>query len=696
MMNEEWQLLLLLVLLHVCAPSSSSPLSVHLVLASLTLTPTAGAAAAATATAASTAAWLRAARWPLTSFRQSWCPCEPMRRSSSCCSYCSSSSSSSRGALWLQMASSKPRPRAPATRPLQRMRQQEYELRVALQQKNRCLYTPLPPQQQQQQLQQRFPVSLQQMRVPLAKQKKQKRWLVEKRTKLAWRQVQQHLQQLPQQLQQQQTLLLPPEQQQEVNTAAAAHDKAIHDAVWRSFIATRVVPRLALLARQQEKPQLEEFEALQEQQQLLLNERRQQQQQQQQDGSILRQVRGMRRRLKASLRRDAGYALSEQQQLYALLGLRVPVEAAEGAEAAAAAAAAAAKAWTLAQQTRQPFLQFLVDLHHVFEQLETLQQQPPQHYCDLLLQQQQQEPHQRDEGDSAEQSAQHQEQQQQQQRRAALRDFLSMTPPTRADRLLADVQAFARLLELEPPAASQEARGLVAALRDLHEENFTRRCSGSSSSRKQQQVQQQEQHAPAQPYQQWRITAAATAAAAPAAAGSSSRQQQQHQQDEVFGAGLQVFEGVVADWTLLPFGPREETAAVAAASYCFCVGRRHRQPRGKAPDAAACVAAAAPRVAAADARIAAVRVAVAALAAAAACVAVLRVAIDSLALLWRRRPPSSSSFEQQQQHECEEQQEVFLQELDGADLHFRQALVTPLMRALREKAVSVLGVKPRG
>ena len=132
----------------------------------------------------------------------------------------------------LHMASSRPRPRAPGTRQLQRIRQQQYELRVALQQKNRCLYTPLPQQQQQQQLEQRFPLSLQQMRVPLKKQKKQQKWLLEKRTKLAWRKVQHHLQQLPQLLQQQQAMLLPPEQQQTVDAAAHAHDRAIYDAVW--------------------------------------------------------------------------------------------------------------------------------------------------------------------------------------------------------------------------------------------------------------------------------------------------------------------------------------------------------------------------------------------------------------------------------------------------------------------------------
>ena len=134
--------------------------------------------------------------------------------------------------MLLQMASSKPKQRMPGTRQLQRVRQQQYELRVALQQKNRCLYTPVPPQQQQQQLEQRFPQSLQQMRVPLKKRGKQRKWLLEKRTKLAWRQVLQHQQQIPQLLQQQKALLLPPEQEQAVNAAARAHDRAIHDSVW--------------------------------------------------------------------------------------------------------------------------------------------------------------------------------------------------------------------------------------------------------------------------------------------------------------------------------------------------------------------------------------------------------------------------------------------------------------------------------
>ncbi|OEH79193.1 hypothetical protein cyc_01502 [Cyclospora cayetanensis] len=161
---------------------------------------------------------------------------------------------SSNTAFLLHMASSKPRSRAPGTHQLQRVRQQQYELRVALQQKNRCLYTPLPQQQPQRLFEQRFPLSLQQMRVPLRKQKKRGRWLLEKRTKLAWRRVQHHVQQLPDLLQQQRAMLVSPEQEQELNAAAQKHDRKIRDAVWRSFIATRVIPRLALLARQQEQP----------------------------------------------------------------------------------------------------------------------------------------------------------------------------------------------------------------------------------------------------------------------------------------------------------------------------------------------------------------------------------------------------------------------------------------------------------
>ncbi|KAL8439601.1 hypothetical protein Efla_003814 [Eimeria flavescens] len=588
-------LLLLLFLLHVAAPSKVSTVYVHCLPPCQSLTE---AAATAAATAAPAAA---AARPPSAGFALSCRPSQlRLSRSSRGSSRSSSTSSSSSGALRLQMASSRPRTRAPATRPLQRMRQQAYELRVALQQKNRCLYTPMPPAPQQQHLQQRFPKSLQQMRVPLHKQKKQQRWLVEKQTKLAWRKVQQHVQQLPQQLQQQQTLLLQPQEQQLVNAAAAAHNESIRDAVWRSFIATRVVPRLALLARQQEKPQQEEFEALQEQQQLLLNERRRaqqlQQQQQQQEGSLLQQVSGMRRRLKAALRRDSGYALSAQQQLHALLGLRVPVHAAEGTAATAAAAALAAKARELAQQTRQPFLQFLVDLHFVVEQLEVLQQQLPQHYCDFLQQQQQQP-----QGEEATGCLQQQQQQQQ----AALRDYLAMAPPTRADRLLEDVRAFADLLELDPPAVSQEAHGLVASLRGLHQENFTRFLARAYKFSK-----------------GWQLT------------------------------GRFFLLAVARRQQLLPRRP-------AAAAWDADTDNLEATGEAQQPAAAAAAAAA-------------------------------NVAIDSLALLWRRRPSLSCSEHQSEQ---QQQQEVFLQELDGADTHFRQALLDPLLRALRDKAVSILGVK---
>ena len=68
-----------------------------------------------------------------------------------------------------------------------------------------------------------------------------------------------------------------------------------------------------------------------------------------------------------------------------------------------------------------------------------------------------------------------------------------------------------------------------------------------------------------------------------------------------------------------------------------------------------------------------------------------QVAIDSLALLWRR---PSQQQQQQQQQQQESHQEIFLQELDGADLHYRQALAEPLLRAIHEKAASILGARP--
>ncbi|XP_026192521.1 uncharacterized protein LOC34618501, partial [Cyclospora cayetanensis] len=231
------------------------------------------------------------------------------------------------------------------------------------------------------------------------------------------------------------------------------------------------------------------------------------QQLQQHERGLLQHIQGMQSRKKAALQTPAGHVLSEQQQLHALLGLRVPVEVARGSASAAAAAAAAAAAKTraLAEQTRE----------FVTEQQDLLVQQPPQQYCDLLLQQQ------RLEGDAADGStaadshecSQTQDAQQRSlQHEAALRDYLAMASPVRGTRLAADVHAFAQLLQ---------------------------------------------------------------------------------------------------------------------------------------------------------------------------------VAIDSLALLWRR-----SAFPEAQEHQHLHHQQVFLEELDGADVHYRQALAEPLLRAIHEKAGPILGVRP--
>ena len=120
-----------------------------------------------------------------------------------------------------------------------------------------------------------------------------------------------------------------------------------------SFIATRVIPRLARLAKQQEQAAQQQFEALQQQELLLLQQQMQAEEQQRHEGSLLQHVQGIHTHKKFVLQRSRGFYLQEQQQLHALLGLRVPVVAAAGPAAEAAAAEAAAKARTLAQQTRE-------------------------------------------------------------------------------------------------------------------------------------------------------------------------------------------------------------------------------------------------------------------------------------------------------------------------------------------------------
>lgn len=84
------------------------------------------------------------------------------------------------------------------------------------------------------------------------------------------------------------------------------------------------------------------------------------------------------------------------------------------------------------------------------------------------------------------------------------------------------------------------------------------------------------------------------------------------------------------------------------------------------------------------------------------------MAIDSLALLWRQPPFAASVDEQffqennenkqkleQQQQSLPYHQQVFLEELDGADVHYRQALAEPLLRAIHEKAGPILGARPQ-
>lgn len=77
-----------------------------------------------------------------------------------------------------------------------------------------------------------------------------------------------------------------------------------------------------------------------------------------------------------------------------------------------------------------------------------------------------------------------------------------------------------------------------------------------------------------------------------------------------------------------------------------------------------------------------------------------------MALLWRQ-PPSAASddvliFQENNENKqkLEQQslpyhQQVFLEELDGADVHYRQALAEPLLRAIHEKAGPILGARPQ-